>query len=147
MKKNMLLIFISLIGGVLFTFLFLNKENIYAKEEYVAYAFQVGAYENLENAENFCKTIDSSIIIKEDNLYKVYLTIYKDMDVVNKMVSFYENNHLNIYLKMLHINKNFYQELDNYEKLLVNSQESVYSKINQSILDLYLESMNYEKNI
>ena len=146
MKRSFILTILVILGGILFTFLFLNKESIYAKEEYIAYALQVGAYSSLENAENFCKTIDSAIIIKENDLYKIYLAIYKDLDLVNKMVNYYENKQINIYLKMLHVSKNFYQELDTYEKLMNSSEESIYSKINQSILDLYLESMNYEKN-
>lgn len=146
MKKNIILILISIVGGIIFTFFFLNKGVFYAKEEYVVYAFQVGAFESLDNAERFSKKIESSIIIKENNLYKVYTAIYKDIDLVNEMVSYFESKNINIYLKMLKVSKNFYENLDSYEKLVTNASDNVFNKINQSILDLYLESRAYEEN-
>lgn len=145
MKKTIILVLFSISAGILFTFFVLNKENFYAKEKYVVYAFQVGSFESLENAENKAKMIDSSIIIKEDGLYKVYVAMYKDVDLVNKMVNYFENNDINIYLKTINVNSNFYKTLDNYEKIIINtSDENILDKINQSILNLYLESINYE---
>ena len=67
MKKNIILVLSSIILGILFTFFILNKENIYAKEEYTVYAFQVGAYSTYDKAyQNTNET--SAIIINENNL-------------------------------------------------------------------------------
>lgn len=146
MKKNLILIFFSIAAGILFTFFVLNKESIYAKEEYVVYAFQIGAFENLDNASNFKEKISSninSIMIKDDNLYKIYGAIYKDIDLVNIMITFFENKNLNIYLKTINVNKKFYESLDNYERILKNTNdENIYNKVNESILNLYLESLD-----
>ena len=145
MKKNIVMISLSIIGGILITFFVLNKNHIYAKEEYTAYAFQVGAYASLDNAESYAKTVDSAIIIKEDDLYKIYTAIYEDIDLVNEMVTYYENNKINVYLKLITVNKNFFEYLQKYETLIKKSDQSIYSKINQGVLDLYLESQNYEE--
>lgn len=143
MKKNIILIMLSVGAGILFTFFILNKENIYAKEEYSVYAFQVGSFASLENAESKAKELSSSIIIKENGLYKIYVAIYKDLDLVNKMVLFFENNNTNIYLKSIKVSENFYKTIDNFEKILLNTNDdTLINKINQSILDLYLESDN-----
>ena len=91
MKKNIILILFSLISGVLFTIFILNKENIYAKEEYLVYAFQVGVYESIDNANDMINKLPSGISIKEDNLYKIYSAMYKDIDLVNKMITYFKD--------------------------------------------------------
>ena len=143
MKKNILLVLFSLISGVLFTIFILNKENIYAKEEYLVYAFQVGAYESVDNAQDIISKLPSGISIKEDNLYKVYSAMYKDIDLVNKMITYFKDNNINIYLKTINVSKDFYYILDNYEKIISKTEDTaVYDKVNQSILNTYLEGIN-----
>ncbi len=143
MKKNIILILFSLISGVLFTIFILNKENIYAKEEYLVYAFQVGVYESVDNAQDMISKLPSGISIKEDNLYRVYSAIYKDIDLVNKMITYFKDNNINIYLKTINVSKDFYYILDNYEKIISKTEDTaVYDKVNQSILNTYLEGMN-----
>ena len=143
MKKNIILVLFSLISGVLFTIFILNKENIYAKEEYLVYAFQVGAYESIDNARDMISKLPSGIPIKEDNLYKVYSAMYKDIDLVNKMITYFKDNNINIYLKTINVSKDFYYILDNYEKIISKTDDTtIYDKINQSILNTYLEGMN-----
>ena len=132
--------------GVAFTFFVLNKEDIYAKERYLVYAFQVGAFEREENAKEYINKLNKGIVYKEDNLYKVFVAIYKDIDIINKMVVYFENNDINIYLKNIKVNKEFYKNLGNYEKIIEKSDdEKVYNKINESILSNYIESESYEK--
>ena len=76
-----------------------------------------------------------------DDLYKVYVALYKDLDIVNRMVSIMENKNLDIYISTINVSKKFYEILDNYEKLVMNTNdENVLNKINASILKLYLES-------
>lgn len=142
MKKKILLAICSIGAGIAFTFFFLNKENTFAKEEYLIYAFQVGAFEKYDNAVNFSDLLPSSIIKKEGNLYKIYVAMYKDIDIVNKMIVYFEDNDINIYLKSLNVSKDFYNDLLNYETLIKSSDDvHVYNKVNQSILNLYLESL------
>jgi len=142
MKKNLILVTLSIVSGIAFTFFVLNRENTYAKEEYLVYAFQVGAFENEENAKSYSNYLPSSIVVKEDNLYKVYTAIYKDIDIINQMVVYFEDNEINIYLKNISVSPNFYTTLSNFEKLIKNSYDkNVYDKVNQSILNSYLESI------
>ena len=130
---------ISISIGVLFTIFFLNNEQFYAKEKYLVYAFQVGSFDNIDNATKYKNNLPSSIIIKEDNSYKVLVGIYKDIDIVNKMLVYFEDNNINIYLKNIQVTEELYKKLDNYEKILINTNDyNIYNKVNQSILDMYI---------
>lgn len=138
MKKTTLLL-IVILSGVLFTYFLLKKDNIYAKEEYSLYAFQVGYFNDLDNATKLKISLPSSIIINKDNGYYVYVGIYKNIDLVNKMLVYFEDNNINIYLKNINVSKNIYNKIDNYEKILLNSNDNkIYNMVNQSILDMYL---------
>lgn len=141
MKRNIILILSSIVLGAMFTFFVLNKENIYAKEEYIVYVFQSGAYQTYDKAYENINDM-SAIIKEENNLYKIYRAIYKDIDLVNEMLNYYKSKNINIYLKQIKVTKNFYNALDKYEEILkkLNNKEN-YEQINQSILNLYLESI------
>ena len=76
MKKTVILIFISVALGITFTIFFLNKKELYAKEEYYVYAFQSGAYQEFDNASNVLDKLPSGIMLYEDGLYKVYVAMY-----------------------------------------------------------------------
>ncbi len=141
MKRNIIMIILSISAGIIITFFVLNKENIYAKEKYVVYALEVGSYSNISEANEKVKTLNMGIVLKDNDLYKVYVALYKDLDIVNKMVSIMENKNLDIYISTINVSKKFYEILDNYEKLVMNTNdENVLNKINASILKLYLES-------
>lgn len=140
MKKNIIMVIITLAIGIIFTTFILNKKDIYAKSEYNVFAFQVGAYENYDNAKDYAQKLPSSLIVKEDNLYKIYVAMYRNIDIVNKMIVYFENNGINIYLKNIKISRDFSDRLNNYEDFIINSEdEKVYNKINQSILNCYEE--------
>ena len=74
MKKNIILILSSIVLGAMFTFFVLNKENIYAKEEYIVYVFQSGAYQTYDKAYENINNM-SAIIKEENSLYKIVIII------------------------------------------------------------------------
>ena len=141
MRKNLILITLSIMLGIAFTFFVLNKENIYAKGEYLVYAFQVGVFEKEENAQEYSNYLPSSIVLEEDNLYKVYTAMYKDIDIINQMVVYFEDNDINVYLKNINVSSTFYTMLSNFEELIKSSYDkNIYNKVNQSILNSYLDT-------
>lgn len=143
MENKILFIILTIIGGILFTCFILNNDNVYAKNNYPVYVFQAGAYRNKDNAESFSKSLPSSIIIKEKNIYKIYIAIYKDIDIVSNMAQYFENNNIRIYLKSINTNKKFYLKLNNYERILKRKNNNkIYNQINQNILNIYKESLN-----
>ena len=142
MKKNIIMITISIFLGIILTFLVLNKKDIYAKDNYIVYAFQSGAYSTYEKAYEATQD-EANIIVNDNHLYKIYNAILKDSDLIETMIKYFENQNIDIYLKTLNVDKTFYDNLDKYEEILkkLNSPKS-YNQINQSILNLYLEGID-----
>ncbi len=142
MKRIVIIIVIWIVLGVLFAELILNN-NIFKAKEYLVYAFQIGAFTEEEKAQELAKTLPSSIILKDGDVYKIYSGIYKNIDIVNKMVVYFEDKNISINLKTINTTSNFYNELENYETILQNTtDEAVFDKVNQGILDLYVESIS-----
>lgn len=142
MKRKILLCLLAVLSGIIFTFLFLNNSKIYAKEEYYLFAIQIGAYKNYDNALKESEN-KKGIIIKDNNYYKVYVGIYRDTDILNEMVVYYENNKVPVIIKSINVDKSFYKEISQYEKVFreTNNME-VKEKIRISILNSYNESLN-----
>lgn len=146
MKKTFILILCSVTLGVLFTFFFLNKKELYAKERYMVYAFEIGTYIDFDTASNILDNLPSGVMVYEDNSYKLYSAMYKDLDLVNKMSLYFQNKNVDVYLQTMEVNKDFYQKLNDYEELIKKTiDETLYDKINQSILNKYIESINNEE--
>lgn len=142
MKRIVIIIVIWIVLGCLFAELILNN-NLFKGKEYLVYAFQIGAFTEEEKAQELAKTLPSSIILKENDIYKVYSGIYKNIDIVNKMVIYFEEKNISINLKTLNTSNKFYEELDTLESILAKTtDEAVYNKVNQGILDRYIESIN-----
>lgn len=139
MKKAIYIIIFMLSTIIFYYFIFINNNKIINKKEYDIFALQAASFDNIDNASIYKANLPSSIIVKQNNLYNVYVGMYKDIDLVNKMIVYFEDNNINIYLKNIKVNKDLYNKLDNYEKILINSNDvRVYKNINQSILDMYI---------
>ena len=82
MKKIIFcLLFSALIGVVLgiYSFKMFNKDNdvnVYSSKD--AYAIQIGVFEDINNAEKLAGKY-GSIIVKDNNKYRVYIAIVKNM--------------------------------------------------------------------
>ncbi len=141
MKKNFILITFSILAGILVTFFILNKESFAASEEYLAYAFLTTSVDNVMEAENEISRLGLGIYLNNGNKFDICIAIYKDLDIVNEMINQYEKNGTNIYLKTIKVSKNFYKSLDTYENIIKNTNDKqLTTKINESILKMYLES-------
>ena len=70
------------------------------------------------------------------------IKLYKDLDLVNKMLNYYEDEDINVYINTINVDRSFYNTLNNYEEVIKNSDSSlVFKPVNESILNLYLESI------
>lgn len=136
MRKKFVLMIMSVISGIAFTLYFLNNETFYAKEDYLIYALQAGAYKNYDNAQKVNIGVPS-VIIKEDGLYKIYIGIYKKEENINKMLEYFKNKGINPYLKSIKVNKELYNDIDALESLFSNTNH--YDNLNESILNLFSE--------
>lgn len=138
MKNYLKAVSISLLCGALCMFYFFKKNNNFID----VYAFQTGYYtsydEALENKNNY----PSSIVIPDSNGYYVIVAMYEDMDLINKMLVYYEEKDINVTIKKISCDKEFVEELNRYESLVINlDNKELYDKLNQNILDMYINTI------
>lgn len=113
------------------------KNNKEINSDYVVFAIQTGAYKDYNKAMLESKKTKPSSVIYEDNYYKVYSAIYKNLDLLNEMVVYLEDNDTDVYLKNIYVSEEFYRKLDNYERVILNSSDDMLEKVNKLILDEY----------
>ena len=133
---------LSISLGFIFTIVVLNKENLFGSNNYTIYVLSGGEFTSREMAYDKQSKLNTGIIVEEDNLYKIYLALYKDLDLVNKMLNYYEDEDINVYINTINVDRSFYNTLNNYEEVIKNSDSNlVFKPVNESILNLYLESI------
>lgn len=99
--------------------------------------FQTGAYKSLDNAT---KNMGDGIIIKDKDLYRVYVSILSEKDNINKYKNYYDENKVNYYIRDLKIDEKFKEELDVLETIMMNTKDdTVNHKLNGEILNKYKE--------
>lgn len=147
MKKTLIIILIAIISGIVMGFIFYQRfeinEVVFAKQDYSAKAVQVGVFSKLDNALSI-KDLYDGIIVNDENLYRVYISIIKDQEVLSIMKEYYNELGINYYLKDIEISKEFNDILDDYEIILKNQDISNYSLTINSILKEYSK---YEENV
>lgn len=147
MKKTLIIILIAIISGIVMGFMFYQRfeinEVVFAKQDYSAKAVQVGVFSKLDNALSI-KDLYDGIIVNDENLYRVYISIIKDQEVLSIMKEYYNELGINYYLKNIEISKEFNDILDDYEIILKNQDISNYSLTINSILKEYSK---YEENV
>ena len=119
MKKTLIIILIAIISGIVMGFMFYQRfeinEVVFAKQDYSAKAVQVGVFSKLDNALSI-KDLYDGIIVNDENLYRVYINIIKDQEVLSIMKEYYNELGINYYLKDIEISKEFNDILDDYIK-------------------------------
>lgn len=110
---------------LLFSFVIYKLYN--GEDKNLIYLMQVGAYRNYDNAIKLSEDLDNYFILKEDDLYKIYIGLTKSDEVYNKLVNLYASN-ISSYKKILNI---YDEELDykitKYDELLskTNNKEDI----------------------
>lgn len=138
MKKTVLTIVLAILIGFTFGFFFLKKftpktitevSNIKSQ----VYAFQIGVYKNKDNATKNATT-NNSIVVEDNNLYRVYIALLKDQTLIDNLKKYYDSIGLNYYLKAINVSYNTENIINNYELLLNNCDSSNYDMILSSML-------------
>ena len=141
MKKTFIVFLSAILIGASFAIYLIkgiDKTLAVSKNEYEAYLYQVGVFRVSENAVRESKKYSSSIIIKDHDLYRVYIAIAIDKDVQNAYDNFFKKNNISFYKKKTMISKSCQNKIYLYEKLIKESyNESTYFKINHDLLHYY----------
>jgi len=140
MKKIIKVLFVLLIGICLGYYVCdINLTKIF---DTTYKAFQVGVYTSLDVANIYKVKYDNSIVIKDDELYRVYVAILKNKDNIESMSNYLNKNGISYYLKELDINdKSLKKEINEYENIMNNNNEVVFLEVNKMIMEKYEESL------
>ncbi len=105
-------------------------------------AFQVGVYTNLETANAYKNKFKNSIVIEDDELYRVFVAILKREENIRSMESYLNKNNISYYIKDIDINDvNLKREIDEYESIMNKENEVVFLELNKMIIKLYGDSL------
>lgn len=138
MKKYFGVIIFSILLGGLFTFYFLTLNN--PKEE--IYALEVFNSKDLNLANNKSLEYKNSMVLEQTDGFHVILAIYNNLDLINKMLVYYEDNNIDVYLKRIDCNKEFLNKLNKYEDIINNIDNiNIYEDVNKNILNMYKDTL------
>lgn len=140
MKKFLPYIF-SLIVGSVFGFLLFNSKDIdipVFKENIKATGFQLGVFNSLDLAKEYTNKYPSSIIISEDDVYRVYISILTNNRCISKMEDYLDKQKIAYYKKDIMISdRGLIKALTNYENTMLEGNTDTFISINKLIMDSY----------
>lgn len=121
MNKKFLLILIIITCLFSCSIFGLYKRKSVVKNKY--YLLQVGAYKNYDSISKKTKEYENYLVLKEEDLYKLYIGVTKDKEVYKKLVNLYANTS-SIYKKKITLsNQKFDDTLTKYDSLIKNSED------------------------
>lgn len=147
MKKNVFVIFLALIIGTMLGIFVLKQYEFEGKIVPVvgksknAYFIQQGVYSSMESMKENMSDFSYYIYSIKDNKYYVYIGITFLEENLNKIKGYYEEKGYITYVKELTINnESFITVLEQYDKLLQNSNEDeVITTVCSQVLSKYEE--------
>ena len=150
MKKYLFTFLIAIVTGFFLSYIFINQYNDFngitvSKTVENVYFIQYGVFSSLESMEKETITLTNYIYSKIDDMYFVYVGITKNSDNANKIINYYKNLGYETIIKKYQIaNNTFLQILDNYDKVLLETDDSttISSLINQVLIEYEKEEIN-----
>lgn len=126
------------IGGSIAYFIFSRRYLEDSKNTVKVSAFQVGVFSNYDNALKVADR-NNGIVVSDDDLYRVYVSILSSSEAVSKMKDYYDSIGLNYYLREIEVDDEFLSNIKNTEELLIVSDSNTYNIINLDVLNKYEE--------
>ena len=141
MKKLYKSLFVFIIGIILGYYLCnINLIREIFSNNYKA--FQIGVYTDYGIAESYKEKYSNSIIIKDNELYRVYAAILKDNKNIESMSKYLRKNNIEFFLRDINIeDKILVNEINEYERIMDNDNEIVFLEVNKLIIEKYKESL------
>lgn len=139
MKKYLIITALAVIIGALFAFYMFkgidnNINNILVKDRQIT-VFQSGVFKEENNAVLEKNKYDQAIIIKDGDLYRVYIGVSYDGEVTQAYENYFKKNNYNYYCKKIDVSANYLKNIQQYEALVKKSfNEDTYININKDLL-------------
>lgn len=140
MKKILKILFV-LILGIIAGYYFSNKK-IFNVFDQSYKAFQVGVYTDISIANTYKTKYDNAIVVKDNELYRVYVAILKDNKNIEDMCSYLNRNNIEYYIRNIEIkDKNLKNKIKEYESIMNSDSQIVFLEVNKMIMESYEESL------
>lgn len=140
MKKVLKIIIVFIIGIICGYYICnINPKKIFDTSYK---AFQVGVYSTEELANTYKSKYKNAIVIKDNELYRVYVAILRKENNIENMSNYLNKNNIDYYIKEVNISdKNLKNTINEYESIMNNNSEIVFLEINKMIMERYEESI------
>lgn len=140
MKKILKIIIVFIIGIICGYYICnINPKKIFDTSYK---AFQVGVYTTEELANTYKSKYKNAIVIKDNELYRVYVAILRKENNIENMSNYLNKNNIDYYIKEVNISdKNLKNTINEYESIMNNNSEIVFLEINKMIMERYEESI------
>lgn len=137
--KKIMPYMISLILGTVFGYLVFDRTNFDIKEVFGEYeevtGFQIGVFNDLGVAKEFKSRYSSSVVLEDDDVYRVYYSILKSDDVVSKMEDYLSDREISFYKKKLVIHDGeLIRAINTYEDGILKGSDKVIESVNSLIM-------------
>ena len=140
MKKILKILFV-LILGIIAGYYFSNKK-IFNVFDQSYKAFQVGVYTDISIANTYKTKYENAIVVKDNELYRVYVAILKDNKNIEDMCSYLNRNNIEYYIRNVEIkDKNLKNKIKEYESIMNSDSQIVFLEVNKMIMESYEESL------
>ena len=99
---------------------------------------QLGVDNNVTLAKEYSKKYPSSIIIKDDDVYRLYYSILSNDETISKMEDYLNKNNIAFYKKEILVKDNgLIKALNKYEKSMIEVSDDAFKAINEVIMESY----------
>jgi hypothetical protein len=144
--KKLFPYFLAVFLGVICGLLVFKKANFKLNNVLVknitATALQLGVYTSKTAAQECQNKYNPSIIIKDNDVYRVYYSILTNSKVISKMEDYLNDNQIAFYEKKIKINdEDFINSLDEYENLILEGSNVTLESVNKLIMNSYREKI------
>lgn len=140
MKKILKILFV-LILGINAGYYFSNNK-IFNVFDQSYKAFQVGVYTDISIANTYKSKYNNAIVVKDNELYRVYVAILKDDKNIKDMCSYLNRNNVEYYIRNVEIkDKNLKNKIKEYESIMNSDSQIVFLEVNKMIMESYEESL------
>lgn len=115
-------IILVLLIALFFSFLIFKAYHADEKEYKEISILQAGAYKSYDNVIKNTRHFENFIVFKEDNLYKIFIAVSQNDEIFNKLKNLYASN-IQTFKKTIKVNnKDFIKKIDNYDKIIKNTE-------------------------
>ena len=140
--KKLLPYLCSLALGLVFGFLLFQDADFNIKEVFAdtltATAFQLGVFNNEQSATELKNKYDGSLIMQDEDVYRVYYSILTNPKVIAKMEKYLQDASINYYLKEITVkDAELIKAINEYENTMTEGSESVLLSVNKLITSSY----------